>query len=441
TIGLMIGAGQLQMSGVTAFSSSANKLLVNRCAATEVFSYTGERQGKGKGKPEHSGSARFQMLGRKLCGVSVSASVSDANKPLVNSSTYTPVGKVSEPGRLINQIISNNGMQYNSKTQRRVTVFWDVQNCGVALPPPPPPLVYQNIVKYLLSRGIDDIITDFNAYGTMSAPQLDEVIKEIGLLVDLDEEEVFRSILCHIYQFLWPTTPKKIVVLISANRDFARALRKLEERHFTFVVVQLTNDGEVLEWPEMNSLNGERLQPNALESESNPNDQTRAEPCSCELEPARSQFGIFWDLEVCGVPKGVPYDSIAVNIKKYLNRHGINEEITTFNVYGDFSTVPQAFLEACNKTGISIIDEKKNSVEKTIIVDMLTFDIDCVFPSTSTILLISDRKFSPAFVYLQRSAITFLLAVPNLKTTDPYVIRQAKEFVWEWPEMAADGGS
>ncbi|KAH9329572.1 hypothetical protein KI387_001680, partial [Taxus chinensis] len=148
-------------------------------------------------------------------------------------------------------------------------------------------------------------------------------------------------------------------------------------------------------------------EPNISEFESTAKDQLptssnvkNSEPNSCESTPGKAQrvsgpprLGIFWDLEICSVPKGVPRDAVPLNIKKILNRHGINEKIATFNAYGDISTFPQNLVDACKMTGVSIIDGKEDSLEKAMMEDMFMFGVDN--PFTGEILLISERRFYP----------------------------------------------
>ncbi|KAH9320275.1 hypothetical protein KI387_022044, partial [Taxus chinensis] len=174
---------------------------------------------------------------------------------------------------------------------------------------------------------------------------------------------------------------------------------------------------------------------------------------NAELSTSEScQLGIFWDLRGCRVPRGVPYDTVAANIKCFLTSHDIDERITTFNVYGDASKLPQTFIKACNKTGIKIIDEKdKDSALRAMLVDMVIYAIDssspfmvmhAIDPPPSKILLISGRRsgdFFPLLCSLHTRWLRILLAVPNLKKTCPYMLRDFGKTMWEWSAMAMAG--
>ncbi|KAH9329582.1 hypothetical protein KI387_001690, partial [Taxus chinensis] len=228
--------------------------------------------------------------------------------------------------------------------------------------------------------------------------------------------------------------------------DFDRAVHMLEERGYPFIAAELTDDGEIMEWPEMNNLTREKSEPNISEFESTPKDQLPAssnvknsEPNSCESTPGKAQcdsgpprLGIFWDLETCGALKGVPHDAVPVNIKKILSRHGINEKIA----YGDVSTFPQNIVDACKTNGVSIIDGKEVSLEKAMMEDMFMFGVDN--PFTGKILLISERRFYPDLWTLDPIS-AFFVAVPDLKAADNYFYRVRTEFVLEWPQEAMDG--
>ncbi|KAH9300851.1 hypothetical protein KI387_012434, partial [Taxus chinensis] len=340
----------------------------------------------------------------------------------------------------------------SSAVYDQVSVLWDVGNCGIcpSSPPPSPSLVYQNVEKYLHNHGIREPITDIVVYGEADTiPQVHVILREIGIHYCPDSW-IKNSVFTNILRGLWnnvayPSTA--LIFLISANKDFARALFKLEERGYPSVAAQLNDKAEVLEWPETSTLSKTGLVQDTSEyeptSENEKELNKNSEPTSCESKSsAVGELAIFWDLRRCPVPKGVPYDTVAANIKCFLTRNGIHDQITTFNVYGDASKLPKAFIKGCSKTGIDLIDEKdEDSVQKTMLVDMIVSATDHVGGyDPYKLLIITARKlrdFSPFLWCLQNHRRELLVAVPNLKRK--CTVMKEADYAWKWPEMAMAG--
>ncbi|GLJ08661.1 hypothetical protein SUGI_0093170 [Cryptomeria japonica] len=250
---------------------------------------------------------------------------------------------------------------------RQVVIQWDVEDCGLAVPPPHPLRIFENIEKYLRGRGLHDkIITFFYSYGLVEFPYPDDHRREgIPYSCEPDKNGLYREMLKSTCTFLrgkFLLPPR--IFFISANRDFTHALYKLKERCYPFVVAQINNNGELLEWLEMSSVNVKNSEPNI-----------------CEDHKTKS------------------------------------------------------FIEACNKTGISMIDNKDISVMKSIVTDVLIFSLD--YPYHSTILLISGKisvKGYNRFRFVLNSMESeLLIVVPDLK--EPYCELNRDYSVWEWPQI------
>ncbi|KAH9289453.1 hypothetical protein KI387_033570, partial [Taxus chinensis] len=280
--------------------------------------------------------------------------------------------------------------------------------------------------------GIHDPITSIEAHADpdIIPYPYKEITRELGFtcyMESLDKFAAFKAILAYMHEF------KVLLIrrpfrgfLISDNRDFSPVLVKLNELGCPFLAAQLNAKGEILEWHGLNK-----------------NTQNNNSELVSTCESYSRRLVILWDLKRCRVPKGIPYDAVAGNIKSFLAGKGIDAPITIFNVYGDASKLPKSFIKACNKTGISIIDEKDtDSVLKTILVDMVISSID--EPFKSQILLISGRglrHFKPVLRSINLHTKCVLLAIPNLKKERPNILMDFGEFVWEWPAMAMGAAS
>ncbi|KAH9299349.1 hypothetical protein KI387_031031, partial [Taxus chinensis] len=153
----------------------------------------------------------------------------------------------------------------------------------------------------------------------------------------------------------------------------------------------------------------------------------------------KGPVAILWDMENCGIPKGLSPEEVAGNIRKSLHMRGITGPVTTFSAYGDFSNRPRTLREGCQKSGVNLIDVpngRKDSADKAILADMFLFALDNDPPS-SILLISSDGDFASALNKLGQRGYAILLALLNFKNSCS-ALWNAARFVWEWPQMAGN---
>ncbi|XAR59443.1 hypothetical protein NMG60_11015284 [Bertholletia excelsa] len=151
---------------------------------------------------------------------------------------------------------------------------------------------------------------------------------------------------------------------------------------------------------------------------------------------------ILWDIENCPVPIDVRPEDVAGNIRMALQVHPvINGAVTVFSAYGDFNAFPRRLREACQRTGVKLIDvpnRRKDATDKAILVDMFLFALDN--PPPSSIMLISgDMDFAPAMHVLGQRGYTVILVIPSGVGISS-ALSNAGRFVWDWPSVARGEG-
>ena len=156
------------------------------------------------------------------------------------------------------------------------------------------------------------------------------------------------------------------------------------------------------------------------------------------LQIAGGPVGIFWDMENCRIPKDVSPNDVAVNIRMILRLHPlISGTLISFTAYGDFNGFSRRHREACQRTGVKLVDvpnTHKDAADKAILVDLFLFALDHSPPST--ILLISgDVDFANALHVLSQRGYTVIVAAPVSASVSP-ALRNAGHFLWDWPAVA-----
>ncbi|KAI9566503.1 limkain-b1-type NYN domain-containing protein, partial [Boletus coccyginus] len=148
-----------------------------------------------------------------------------------------------------------------------------------------------------------------------------------------------------------------------------------------------------------------------------------------------TKVAIFWDYENCGPPSnscGLGHD-IVNNISRIARLFG---SVTTFRAYLDISAQSSKSVglrSELQSSGLSMIDcphnDKKDVVDKMILVDMLAFAVD--HPSPATIVLIAgDRDYAYAISTLKLRKYQIILVVPS-PNTSPSLESQAS-LVIDW---------
>lgn len=158
---------------------------------------------------------------------------------------------------------------------------------------------------------------------------------------------------------------------------------------------------------------------------------------SGNLEMLNGPIAILWDIENCSIPSDVRAEDVALNIRKAVRRHPvITGLVSLFSAIGDFNGLPIRLREACQSTGVKLIDVpniKKDAADKAILVDMFVFALDN--PPPSTIVLISgDVDFAPALHVLGQRGYNVITVVPTKCVNTALV--SAGRLVWDWPCVA-----
>ncbi|XP_078435783.1 putative endonuclease or glycosyl hydrolase isoform X2 [Wolffia australiana] len=153
--------------------------------------------------------------------------------------------------------------------------------------------------------------------------------------------------------------------------------------------------------------------------------------------------GIFWDMENCPIPNDVSPDEVAGNIRLALRLHPlIGGAVNSFAAYGDFNGFPRRLREACQRTGVKLVDvpnTRKDAADKAILMDLFLFALD--HPPPSTVLLISgDVDFAPALHVLGQRGYAVILIAPAAAAVSA-ALRNAGHFLWDWPAVARGGAA
>ncbi|KAH9293722.1 hypothetical protein KI387_041074, partial [Taxus chinensis] len=138
------------------------------------------------------------------------------------------------------------------------------------------------------------------------------------------------------------------------------------------------------------------------------------------MPASSSRVGIFWDMDSCGLPRGVPTEAVVDNIIRYLRTRGINQTISAFVVciYDKHLFLPESVMEVLSRRGIEVV--------RGDIVNFVPKFVKWTKPRRHSIVLVisKDRYLTTDLFEMQRLRHTVLIA--------QLVYGQLKE----WPELA-----
>ncbi|EPZ35526.1 NYN, limkain-b1-type domain-containing protein [Rozella allomycis CSF55] len=144
------------------------------------------------------------------------------------------------------------------------------------------------------------------------------------------------------------------------------------------------------------------------------------------------KVAIFWDLENCPPPTGMPGYVVVENIRKAVHHFG---NICLFKAYLEISEREhkKSLRSELQSSGVSLTDcphnGQKDSADKMILVDMLSFALDN--PPPATIVLISgDKDFVYGLATLRNRKYSVVLIVPNKGA--PIILRTQASTILEW---------
>lgn len=149
------------------------------------------------------------------------------------------------------------------------------------------------------------------------------------------------------------------------------------------------------------------------------------------MSPQRN-VGIFWDYENCEVPFTSDGYAVAAGIRGLAERYG---PIRAFKAYLEASTQSTLSprLELIS-SGVDIVDcphnGKKDVVDKTLMVDMLTFALDNPPPNATIILISGDGDFMRAVASLRLRQYRMVVIAPRGGTHSGLKYQSSEMYDW-----------
>ncbi|KAK8934742.1 hypothetical protein KSP39_PZI014597 [Platanthera zijinensis] len=162
-------------------------------------------------------------------------------------------------------------------------------------------------------------------------------------------------------------------------------------------------------------------------------DEGRSFSSSLSNKHKNVKIKVWWDIENCGIPKGVSPHLVGNRVISALRSSGINGPVT-IKAFGDVAPLSPATQEALTSTGISLTHvphSGKNSADKSIIADICHW-VSQNPPPAHIFLISGDGDFAKLMHRLRMDNYNILISCTVTASGD---LLRAASVMWPWIEL------
>ncbi|KAJ4488216.1 NYN domain-containing protein [Lentinula aciculospora] len=153
------------------------------------------------------------------------------------------------------------------------------------------------------------------------------------------------------------------------------------------------------------------------------------------------QVAIFWDYENCSPPPNISGYELVSRIRDLAHEHGSVHLFKAYTYHSEKTSARSLALRSeLQSSGVSLTEFSRNDfkdvIDRMIIADVLTFAMDNPYPSTTTIMLISnEREFAYALSILRLRMYRVIVVAPMLPR--PHIsLKSQASFFFNWFAIA-----